>query len=331
MSFLRRSLLLLPLFGFLMAPAVMAEGEEQMAVLLEADEVHEGDYFVDNRDFEIAGLVTGDLYVSADDFLLTGRVEGDVYVVARNTMIEGEVGQDLHVLTDRFLLRDAVVEEDVFLLAGRTVLRGENAVGGEFFGLYDGDSLEAIKASRFVFRASDYEWNLPEDGEFQLFLKALKGVLIMISTISSLLVGILLLSGLKPVSEKMLKNLQEDFALASVLGFSFYVLVPSFAMISIASILGWGFGMALWFFFALELCFVRPLMAYALGQFLAKQLFRKKKPRAFAWFFIGLLILQMTLLIPVPWILPLHWILGLPVLGAFLLAQRDLLRRIKKL
>jgi len=84
------SLLIVPL-------ALAFDGEEGDRVVIEADEVIEGDYYVGAQAFVLDGTIEGDLIVGASSVEINGTVGGDLWAVGQSILINGQVEDDVRV------------------------------------------------------------------------------------------------------------------------------------------------------------------------------------------------------------------------------------------
>jgi len=64
-------------------------------VILESDEVIEGDYLAAGERVEVLGTVRGDVYAAGGKVVVEGTVEGDVLAAGGDITINGQVGQDV--------------------------------------------------------------------------------------------------------------------------------------------------------------------------------------------------------------------------------------------
>ncbi|GAB4545000.1 MAG: hypothetical protein Fur002_18710 [Anaerolineales bacterium] len=119
---------LLAIFSLIfVAPARAFDGRNGETVTIAADEVVDGDLYVNANQFTLDGVVKGDVIVFGTVIVINGTVEGDLIAAGQSVVINGNVGDDARI-------------------AGAILLVGDHAsVGGDLVAA--GASLEAKQGS----------------------------------------------------------------------------------------------------------------------------------------------------------------------------------------
>lgn len=266
-----------------MAEAATVAGDEAVVVI-------NGDVAVE-RGESVEGI-----FVVNGDVRIAGRVDGDVAVVAGDVLVSGRVDNNL------------------VTVSGRARLLPTASVGGD---LTYGDEQPQIAPAATVSGTIEEE-NWSDSSDFLPFIGAL--VFWLAVTISSAVLGILLLLIAPRAAEAVFAQARDRIGPAIAIGVAIFIVLPLAALLAAITLVGIplaiGIGLAL-----LPLAAVAYVTAaWALGRTIVKP----PRGRILA-FLAGLAILRAVALIPILGILA--WlgavVVGLGLLGAAIGAARQ--------
>lgn len=106
--------------SFLFAPVVSAQNlnpSGEINVVLEKDEVHDGDYFAAGDTVTIYGTVNGDAYIAGGVVTVDGIINGDLLVAGGQLNIGGEIAQDVRAAGGELKI-NADIGQNATLLGG---------------------------------------------------------------------------------------------------------------------------------------------------------------------------------------------------------------------
>ncbi|HWM63442.1 MAG TPA: polymer-forming cytoskeletal protein [Solirubrobacterales bacterium] len=242
-------------------------------------------------DEEVQGI-----YIVSGDAHVAGRVEGDVVLISGDAMIAGRVDGNL------------------VTIAGRARLLPKASVGGDL--IYGDERPRIAPTARVGGEIEEEDWT-DSIGLFQV-IGAL--VLWLAVTVSSLVLGLLLLAIAPRAADAVFAQAQSRFWTAVGIGAAIFILLPLAIFVAAITLIGLplaiGLGLAL-----LPLTAVAYVTAaWALGRAIVKP----PRGRILA-FLAGLAILRAVALIPILGLLA--WlgatIVGLGLLGAAIAAARE--------
>lgn len=99
------------------------------SAILQAEEVHEGDYFVTGGDVEINMVVKGDVFAAGSQVIVKGRVEGDVVAAGGTLQIDGDVLGNVRTIGGQVIL-NGTIGKNLTALGGTLRLNQRSLVKG---------------------------------------------------------------------------------------------------------------------------------------------------------------------------------------------------------
>lgn len=124
--------LLLSVLSFLsFAPAALAKGSMQSGnrIILEKNEVVDGNYFAGGESVLLSGIVSGDAYVAGNSVVVEGTVKGDLLVAGSDLDIRGTVTGDIRAIAGNITI-SGKVGGNLTLGAGKVLIADSAALGG---------------------------------------------------------------------------------------------------------------------------------------------------------------------------------------------------------
>lgn len=242
-----------------------------------------------------AGEVSQGVFIVDGDASILGRVEGDVVLVAGDAVIRGRV------------------EGNLVTIAGRAHLLPRARVTGDL--IYGDEPPRIARTARVAGEVEEEDWSDALD--LLPFIGAL--VFWLAITISSLVLGILLLLIAPRAADALFERARERIGPTIAIGLAIFIALPLAATLAAVTLVGLplavGIGLALLPLFAVAYV----TSAWALGRAIVKP------PRGrIPAFLVGLAILRLAALVPVLGILV--WlgavIVGLGLIGAAIGAAR---------
>ncbi len=99
------------------------------SAILQAQEVHEGDYFVTGGNVEIAMVVKGDVFAVGSQVTVKGRVEGDVIAAGSTLQIDGDVLGNVRAIGGQVII-NGTIGKNLTALGGTLMLNQGSSVKG---------------------------------------------------------------------------------------------------------------------------------------------------------------------------------------------------------
>lgn len=170
----------LVLFLALPLSALAVTGYSDNVVVLEKDQVHEGNYYVAGNVVEIYGTVNGDIFAAGDTITIDSEnINGDVFVAGSSISIKGKINGSLRIAGENIDLsgevtRNAMVAGKNFTVDSDSKLAGHLTFWGQMLsmaGQVDGrveGAMENIRISGIV--GQDLDIYLSSDREADIYL-----------------------------------------------------------------------------------------------------------------------------------------------------------------
>lgn len=318
-----------------------------------------GDAYIAGGSIFIDGTINGDLMVAGGTIVIRGDISGDVRAMGGTVTISGKVDGNITVAAGTALVTESAVVGgsvvggvgtlEVFAPIGRgmTFGAGQATIGSEVGGnilagvgtltltnnaSVDGDLVyysdlnsEMTKiGSASVSGTITHTVPVEEHREINETGKVLAGFgffLKVLSLLSALLVGMLVVFFAPNAMAQTTKTLSENMPISLVAGFVFYLLVPILTIILLVSLIGIPIAILLIPLVLFLMFFSKIFVALLIGQYVLTYV--KQKQSMALTFFIGLVIYGFITAIPI-----IGWLISLLALfggtGALLLYKKEL-------
>lgn len=349
-------------FTLISAPAVIFAQNKYSAddtSVVATDEVVEGDYFAAGERVQIDGVVQGDVYAAGGNIIINGVVEGDVLVAGGNIKIQGEVNHDVRAAGGQIdingtvagsvttlagnvdISKDAKIGAGLVTAAGNVYLDGmvdkniEAAVGSLVLGSnaqvsgnvnyasesdLDVDSTASVSGQ--ITKHQTPEVEMPSKQAVQDFFFGLDFAGKVISVITTLLIGLLLIHFFPRYVENATKIVTNSFGKTLLVGFITMIAAPFIFVILLFTIIGipisivFGFALFIWMYLG------RIYVVIALGRKSLQFINKENKPNLNMTFLIGAIVYYLLTLIPIIGGIT-KLLIVLSGLGTEILARRD--------
>lgn len=129
--------MVLGLFFTLPLTALAMTGYSDNVVVLEKDQVHEGNYYVAGNVIEIYGTVNGDIFAAGDTITIDSEnINGDVFIAGSSVSIKGKINGSLRIAGENIdlsgeVIRNAMVAGKNFTVDSDSKLAGHLTFWGQ--------------------------------------------------------------------------------------------------------------------------------------------------------------------------------------------------------
>lgn len=126
--------------------------------LVQAETVHEGDFFVAGENVEIPDVVKGDVYAMGSQIHIKGRVEGDLVATGGTIEVDGEVLGNARLIGGQVIL-NGTIRNNVTAIGGNLQMNRGATIGGNASFSGGGVVIEGEIAGKATLNASTAEVN----------------------------------------------------------------------------------------------------------------------------------------------------------------------------
>ncbi|MBW6461840.1 MAG: polymer-forming cytoskeletal protein [DPANN group archaeon] len=220
----------------------------------------------------------GDLTVIGGDIIINGDVDGDLRVMGGNIIINGEIDGDI-LVTGGNIVINGPVTGDLAITAGELTIKGT----------IDGDvnaKAEKIKFGKstvikgdFIYASNDVLFNeqqvtgsiIKKEVAIKTYSPINNSGWKIVSGITLLLIGILLVLVIPKLSDRLADNIKTDFLKSMVYGILTLVVVPVIALMLAITVIGIPISIMLIFLYILAIYLSKVFVGLYLGRLIMKK------------------------------------------------------------
>src|SRR3989344_1338494 len=285
-------------------------------VILSKDQIIDHDYFAAGDTVTIDGTVNGDAYVAGGLANINGVINGDLLVAGGQVMVAGKVAQDVRAAGGNILIKGGV-QRNITLLGGNITIDNDAAVAGNAVVVgvgtmeispdavihgnldYWSSDEAAISASANVRGKTTFHQTQAQMHTNRIAENAARFAsgLRIVSFISTLIVGALLVWLFPVYSQKASGMVREKFWTSFLVGLVALIVTPIIAISLFATVVGIPIASILLFGYGVLLYISKVFVVLAIGVFVSEKAAWKLSP---VWAFVaGLLLYYIIGFIPI--------------------------------
>jgi hypothetical protein len=299
------------LFSPFSAPASAQTPKGQKIIILSKNQIVNQDYFVAGSKVTIDGTINGDAYIAGGQIDVNGTINGDLLVAGGQITVRGDVTQNIRVVGGNILVlgtagknislaggnimidKGAKVNGNV-TIAGGTARLANNILGNVTAATgmlevtsdaiingnldYWSNNKATIDSGAKILKSTAFHQtnfnHQPTGINMAKVGPALLGIKLsfsLISFISSLIVGILLISLLPVYSQKVNDAIRGKFWLSLLVGLVAAIVIPIVTIILFVTVIGIPFAIFLIFVYGIVIYISKLFVAYAAGAMISKK------------------------------------------------------------
>lgn len=312
--------LMMPFFWVF--PILAQEQRGDQNVILKSDEIVEGDLFASGNNVVISGTVNGDTYLAGGTVVVEGTINGDLLVAGGIVDIKGRVIEDVRAIGGQINV-SGNIGGNISTITGQLILAPNAQVVGNLINLGSNPAQISPQAQILGQIIQNPPPQTPTFEQFRFFTQvSLIGALV--SFLSSLVIGLLLLHFLPKVTQDIAAKAWNKPWLSLLIGFLTIIIFPILCLILLITLVGIPLALILAVSILIFMYLAKIFVAVLIGQKVF-QLFKTKVASYWA-LILGLVIYELLLLIPI-----FGWIVAIVIillgLGAILLILNDYYQR----
>lgn len=266
-------------------------------------------YFKSGEKVLISEEIPGDAYLAGDRVEVLNRVKGDALIAGGNVVVGGEIDQDLRVVGGKVRLTGKV-GRNVTIVGGDVIVDEKAQIEGNLAlvgGKVSVSDQAQVTGRSYVFTPPEGQ-NPPEMRQvFQALSRVIKTgflVISVISWLSTLLLGLLLVTFFPKTVQVMLTTTEKQLGKSLLWGLLGSIVVPILALLAMLTVIGLPLGLVLMVSLFMGWYIAKLVAMIFLGSFLMQKLngqkikLFEKKPGLYTSFLLGLVIFLVLELVP---------------------------------